>query len=313
MCLAKFDIPEIDLKILVSCFNDIRYLDLCNHTSKMFFQPPLELRQIEGKKVHTQWGVTWSKKSIYITDTSIDMNDRELLKSSILELDIDGNLIRELPLKGPPRKNKFDKIFSRPHQLQYYKGDLFLVDTGHNCIKIIDCDTCEYKDLIPFPGRFGSDIDHINALSISDDDKLYVSALNGKACVYDIDGKNINRCRNLQFTNGIHNIFVLYDKVCVQHSPGGTIINEDKSQVLNIGTYNRGIVITDQYIVVGQSAISEQSRRGDSNHVGSILIFDKKTKKKIGKVSLPQAGQVLEIRCLDQKDYAHYGKPFFSD
>lgn len=307
MCLAKFESPKIDLKLLISCYSDIRFLDLSNQTCKMFFQPSLEARQVNGEKLHTQWGITWSEKNVYLTNSALDLNDKQLLKASILELDIHGNLIREILPKGPLRKDKFDKVFSRPHQLQYYKGDLFLVDTGHNCIKIINCDTCQYRDFIPFPGRFGSDIDHINALSISDDNKLYVSALNGEACIYNIDGKDIKHLRNIRFTKNIHNIFVLYDMVCVQHSPGGTIIGEDGSRVLNVGAYNRGIVITNQYIVVGQSTVSERDRRGDCNHIGQIMIFDKKTRVKIGQIILPQAGQVLEIRCLNQLDYAHNG------
>ena len=301
MCLAKFNCPQINLKLLVSCFNEVRHLDLFNHTSKVFFQPPLELRQTQGKKVHTQWGITWNEKSIYITSTPVDINDKKSLKSLILELDVDGNLIREL----------FPKISNQPHQLQYYKGYLFLVDTGHNCIKIIDCNTCEYNDLIPFAGRFGSDIDHINALSINDD-KLYISALNGSACIYNLNGKEYHFLRRFEFVRGIHNIFILDDKICTNVSDTGDIIDEYKNKILSVGPYNRGIVITDKYILVGQSAVSLRDRRG-ANHMGAIMIFDRSTKNIIGKIILPEAGQVLEIRCLNQEDCAHHGKPLFSD
>ncbi len=306
MCLAKFECPEIDLKLLVACFSEIRYLDLSNLTSSMFFQPPLEFRQINGKKVHTQWGITWNEENIYITDTSINPKNKKQLKSSILELDINGQLIRELLFKNSSGQNETDRIFLQPHQLQYHKEHLFLVDTGHNCIKVIDCKTYQWTDIIPFPGRLGSDIDHINALSISDN-KLHISSLGGRACIYAIDGEKYNCLRNMKFVNNVHNIFVLDGKVCVHHSEGGTIVDENGQSPLNIGPYNRGIIITDKYILSGQSALSERERRGDQKNIGRIAIFDRGKKKKLGQIILPQAGQVLEIRCLNQKDHAHNG------
>ncbi len=306
MSLAKFECPKINLKLLVACFSEIRYLDLSNLTSSMFFQPPLEFRQVNGKKVHTQWGITWDEENIYITDTSINPENKKQLKSSILKLNINGQFIGELPFKNSSGQSETDRIFLQPHQLQYHKGYLFLVDTGHNCVKRIDCKTYQWIDIIPFPGRFGSDIDHINALSISDD-KLYISSLGGRACIYEIDGEKYNCLRSMNFVHNIHNIFVLDCKVCVHHSEGGVIVNENGQSLLNIGPYNRGIIITDKYILSGQSALSERERRGDQKNIGRIAIFDRKTKKKLGQIIMPQAGQVLEIRCLNQLDYAHNG------
>ncbi len=198
-------------------------------------------------------------------------------------------------------------MFTRGHQIQYCQGYIYLTDTGHNCIQRINCDTLRSQGIIPNAEKFGSDIDHINSLFI-DDGKLYVGCLEGTVYVYDLD--TLRLIREHEFPKELHNLFILDNELLSNYSSEGVIVDATGKPLFKVGAYNRGIILTDEYLLVGQSAVLETERRGGVDP-GYIMIFDRTTKEKIGQVELPGIGQLMEIRCLNQRDYAHYAKPFF--
>ncbi len=68
MCLAKFECPKINMKILMSGFHELRYLDLFNQIAEIFFKAPVEQRQTtDGKMITAHWGITWNEDHIYAT------------------------------------------------------------------------------------------------------------------------------------------------------------------------------------------------------------------------------------------------------
>lgn len=299
MCLAKFDCPKINMKILMSGFHELRYLDLFNQTAEIFFKAPIEQRQAtDGKMITVHWGITWNEDHIYATHQRF--LEKKLIQQ-ILVFDKNSKLLGPLPIPN--------NLFSKGHQIQYCQGYIYLTDTGHNCIQRINCDTLRSQGIIPNAEKFGSDIDHINSLFINDD-KLYVGCLEGMVYVYDLD--TLGLICEYDFPKELHNLFMLDNELLSNYSSKGVIVDATGKPLFKVGAYNRGIVLTDEYLLVGQSAVLETERRG-GGYPGYIMVFSRATKEKIGVIELPVMGQLMEIRCLNQKDFAHYGKPFLSD
>lgn len=300
MCLAKFECPKINMKILMSGFHELRYLDLFNQTAKIFFKAPVEQRQNpDGEMITAHWGITWNEDYIYATHNRVvHHEERPKISQEIITFGRNGMVLKTLPIAH--------NLFTRGHQIQYYQGYLYITDTGSNCIQRVNCDTLRSQGMIPNAEKFGEDLDHINSLFI-DSGKLYIGCLEGTVYVYDIE--TLGLIRELTFPKEVHNVFILEDQILTNHSNHGEIVNSSEDCFLKVGVYNRGIVITDEHILVGQSTrLIRERREGDSE--GYINIFNRTTKEKIGRIVLPTIGQVLEIRCLDQKDYAHNGIVF---
>ncbi len=299
MCLAEFHCPKINMKILMSGFHELRYLDLFEQTAEIFFKAPIEQRQTtDGKMITAHWGITWSEDYIYATHNIFEEGK---IKQLIINFDKDKKFLGVLPIPTD--------LFSRGHQIQYYEGYIYVTDTGRNCIQRINCDTLKSQRIIPNAEKFGSDIDHINSLFVNNN-KLYVGCLEGTVYVYNLD--TLGLMCEYEFPKELHNLFILDDELLSNYSSEGMIVNSIGRPFFKVGTYNRGVVITDEYLLVGQSAVLEAERRG-GDRPGYITIFNRFTKEKIGKIELPGMGQLMEMRCLDQKDYAHYGRPFVSD
>ncbi len=296
MCLAKFECPKINMKLLVSGFHELRSIDLLNQTSDIFFQAPIEQRQNpEGKRITAHWGITWNEDNIYATH-------QRFLEKKLIQQILVFNKNNTSPEVLPIPHN----LFSRGHQIQYHQGYIYLTDTGRNCIQRLNCDTFRSQGIIPNAAKFGSDIDHINSIFI-DSGLLYVGCLEGTVYVYNLD--TLGLIGEYGFPKELHNLFMLDNELLSNHSDKGYIVDAVGNPFLEVGPYNRGVVITDEYLLVGQSAVLKTDRRaGDSP--GHITIFNRFIREKIGRIELPGIGQLMEIRCLNQKDYAHYGKPF---
>lgn len=302
--LAKFNIQKIPIKLLISGFSDIRHIDLLNRTCEYFFRSPDSQIKTNNRLNLLHWGLTWNHDFVYAIHTPLAIrNHGKFTPTGLIgKFSFDGKLINYVPTK---------EKFVQPHQLQYYNGFLWLADTGSNNIKKIDPDTGESWAIIPEPSFPKGDIHHFNGIWIHNN-KLYVTSHSQRGFqgrlttpgVYVLD--YITHQFIAQWSQGshIHNVFILNDQICVCNSDMGTIVAQDGSTQLYVGAYNRGVAITDEYIFVGQSPVEVRERRG-GGHQCSIIIFDKNKRQRIGDIQLFNMGQVMEIRCINQKDYAH--------
>ena len=287
-----FDCDILDLKLLVSCYSEIRYIDLSQYKAKIFFQGRKNQQYFNGKKQLAHWGLTWDHDYIFAYH-AFPYNNEDLTHQ-IARLDFNGNLLDYLPIDIP---------FTQVHQLHCQGDFLWVVDTGHNLVHKINLKTYEHDTIVPDPSLdLTKDIIHLNAVWVKDD-IVYIGSHQGIVFCYNIN-TNKQICKH-RYDPDMHNIFILDNHLCTHMSAKGKIVDNNKHTFLKTKPYSRGIVITDEYILVGISPVAIRDRRS-GNLDGSIVIYDRKQNNKmIGKIIIPNAGQIIEIRCTNKKDYAH--------
>lgn len=286
-----FNCDKLNLKLLVSCYSEIRHLDLSQHKASIFFQGRKDQRFTYGEKQLAHWGITWNHNHLFVCHTFISQGK---LSHKIGRFTLDGYLLGYLPI---------DISFSQIHQLHCQGNFLWVVDTGHNLVHKINLQTYEYKTIIPDTSLdLTQDVIHLNSVW-SMHNTVYIGSHQGAIFCHDISSdKQI--CQH-HYDPNIHNVFILDGDLCTHMSARGEIINNSKRVLLKTKPYSRGIIITDEYILVGISPVTIRDRRS-GNLDCSILIYDRKQNNKmVGEIILPNAGQIMEIRCVNKKDYAH--------
>lgn len=231
------------------------------------------------------YGVTWDNESLYITEGDCVVkrkgSDREIL-----------------PYKG-----------SHLHQICFYDGRLYVVNTGGNVIDIIDPDTYEVET-IDLHGKPGVDDEHINSIFFTDD-HVYVCNHNHSQSFISVFTKDfkekVREIRNIgQYS---HNIYVEDDWVVTLDSVGKRIVRATglnrafvnlKDLDLDGCTYLRGMAKSKDFYIIGSSKWGE---RGDRN--GSRIIVLNNQFEVVEIMKVPVDSLIREIRITSEEDFAH--------
>jgi len=302
-----FNIDPIDIQLLVSVKCQILLVDLLKQEISTFFDKTTADRSkssLDYQMAESYYGITWDseKQIVYIVGSEPEVEDGRYLKTKLCKLTPNGELIDFIPIEE-------DMEFGCAHQIHYHDGFVFVADTLYNCVKKIDPSTGGGQSLKIDPKRFGKDFDHINSVWV--DDHIYVLG-NGRTGstiprIYIFDRDNYGLLGSVQQgIAGAHNIARLWDQRVVLASYKGALVGEKNQILIQAGRFARGLSITDDYVFIGQSIIAEREARLNSN-AGWISVHNNKDGTQIGNIKLSNAGQVHEVRCLNQKDYAHNG------
>ena len=298
---VKFNLPKLDFKFLVAGHNRIMHLDLMNQTSRVFHDSASSKAGIAS-----YYGMTWSANNIYVIGTPTDCVELNRVRTLLLCLDKDGNTLHNITM---PPEHKVVHV----HQIQYYKNKLFLVDTKHNAIRILDLENQIWSKFYPDPSRIDKDTDHFNSIWFdSNEEKMYIVSHgkdNTKIGCYNLsqlwtfDTNTFSFISKHQYGEFSHNAVRYKNRMLVCSSKNDVILSSPGEVFLKVGPHPRGIVIHEPYLFVGKSETAGREWR--SELTGYIEAFDLSTMKSIGTVEIPKIGQVYEIRCLNQDDIAH--------
>lgn len=193
------------------------------------------------------------------------------------------------------------------HQAQVKGNNIWVVNSAANNILVIDKKNGQVLTKVyPEPDKRDSDINHFNSVHFHED-AAYIIAHN-KTKKTKIPSKCYVLNKTHEVTETIlcgsesHNV-AIYNNELVTLNSQKREIRINNTQVYKTEGFCRGLAITEKYIIVGNSEILDRDKREKST--GSIEIIDIPTKKLVQKIILKNKGQILEIRVLDEKDFAH--------
>lgn len=302
----SFQIDNINLKLLVSVHRSILLVDVQNQQVTTFYEGP---NKDSLSPTESHYGITWNEENIFVVDT--------------MKNDAPRNRITRLTPTGD-----FNGFFVSPrhpmgevHQIFYCPDDnqIFITDTANNLLRIVAPSPNHEKDwwdIAPTDYMF-TDHNHFNGVWI-EKNSLYVIAHNREnpseifklGHYLDTRFKINNRRKWQQGQGDAHNI-VRYKGELVVLSTDGTIYGQGNKPVLYTKPFEplrwaRGLVLTDDYFVVGQSLrkLVKVDRTNPMNE-GKLEIFNSHDLSHVGTIVLDNIGQVYDVRCLNQKDHAH--------
>jgi len=270
-------------------------------------------------QIHTglgmYYGLTWLGDKLYVaarhnySDLSNNQNEKILVFNK--KLKFTGQLF---PWKNT--KLGFHSILADPKT-----NDLWMTCPGSNKVILMDITNGRRRDFWPFPKVKNREYNHFNSLMIHGDHML-LNAHNGfieprgsmnsdiLICSRSKDPKVLDRVVFKGVRNS-HCCFYIDDELCTCASDVGQIITKDGRKLLPeaLAGYTRGIVVTHDRVVLGESQRAQRENRLSAD--GWIHIYDRADMNKIKTIHLPKIGQVAEIRVLDIHDEHHSQvKPF---
>ena len=199
------------------------------------------------------------------------------------------------------------------HQILCYGRKLLVCNTWHDAIDVFD-GTIRSEQWRPFPTINELHVNSINAV----DGLLHVSAHNkslrpGEVYVMEPD---FNPRGVIEVGHDIHNVWAQGDALMVLATTETCIIRLLKGRRETIrlrpAGWLRGVAASAARTYVGLSSLATRAKR----HVGpaEILVYESAQLRKgcrpepVDVISLPDAGQVYEVRLIGVPDAGHAGK-----
>jgi len=213
-------------------------------------------------------------------------------------------------------------FLSQPHQLLCAPNQWIIVtNTGRNCITLYDPTHGFYKDIRIndiYWDRLGKDNlcgEHFNSVYLKND-RLYVLAhrftKNSRVLEFSYPDCTLLNQYDLQKRSGLHNIWVDdAGNIITCHSDAGELIEVKSNEILwatNACNYSRGLAVTEDSMIIGDSEVTVRENR--KNSLSVLWIIDRKTLNTLDCLTLGPYGAVHEVRLLDMRDEAHHGHLF---
>lgn len=212
------------------------------------------------------------------------------------------------------------------HQICVVGGALWMTNTFHNGLRIIDLESRVESDYFPYgngttPGSFETgDKNHFNTVR-SDGAQVYLLANNNvvraglrsrksKSRVLVIDPQQLEVTRDVAVRGMAgHDLWIEDGTFRTCDSARGVICGPEESCHLQVESWLRGVAITDRIMFLGKSYLAQRDQRGAGN--GELLAVDRRTRQIVSRVELTGSGGVYDMMLLDEPDLARFEKTPF--
>jgi hypothetical protein len=282
------------MKLIISSFNYIAIYDL---------DKGIESILDEGRGKY--FGVSWGDGTLYTT-VGVRPKIAERYGKKIEKIMC---FNKELKFQSFLFDNGFG--LKDVHQILCKDGFLWIVNSGRNRIDKFDFKSRKATSWYPLFFRRYRDFNHLNSISI-DGDKLYLLAHNNKRpsqiFIYTYPGLQL--LKKIILGKQAHNIYAEGSELFICDSLLSGNLISTKGNFLHIEKgYIRGLAVSKKLILVGSSnkASRYEREKGDCE----LYIFNRQTRKLESIDIIKGAGNIYEIRILDEWDYAHNIDPFF--
>lgn len=253
------------------------------------------------------YGVTWNQKSVYVI-----FGERLYTLNPSFGMRARDNM--HLSIKGPG-----------PHQILYDPevDRIFVTNTRHNNVRI--CDTaCKQRGCLDWTGWNEShnllgtfepdaprDINHINSIWCDGRHYWVCEHNRGPSCVKRFS-KEWRVVAYYQVGERIHNVYVEDGLLYTCSSACNAVIQYDinkKEEIQKVSfshvfeAFPRGMARSKDYLLIGLSNKAERKNRAKPAPA-AVAVLDNNLKIQ-GVIDLANCSQVLEIRIIDEVDFAH--------
>lgn len=194
------------------------------------------------------------------------------------------------------------------HQIDYYDGTLFFMNTYNNSIVSMDANGANISENFPNgpleAGRESSNYNHFNSINLTDNGYVVfahneTAKTNKESEIWFLnDDFRVSEVRNASVSSG-HNITILDGRPLYCGSLNGTLVWNEQT-VFDAETFTRGLSLSEDYVIVGGSDYGERHARGSLG--GSLFLLRRPSFELVYKMRIP--GMVQEIRRLDGPDFA---------
>ena len=256
------------------------------------------------------YGITWSEDNLYLVARN-NKGDQNMNKNEHIVI-LDNNFKKKGIIEF--KENPGTGFHSIQYDPQY--NNLWVTAPGLNKLILINLDNNNHKNIFPNKTKNKRN-NHFNSLTLLEN-KILVNSHNGfssigrsQIYVYSRDKKpKLLEIINTNVQPGSHNCFYIGDELCTCDSFASQVSTIDGKKLLpnRLNGYTRGIVLTDKYLVVGESQRAERHDRLTAD--GRIHIYKLDNMDKMKEIYLKNIGQIAEVRSLDDVDY-HHDIPLF--
>lgn len=250
------------------------------------------------------YGLTWLGNKLYVAARN-SVSDYRLGNEKILIFNRNLKQIGELPQTF--KNCGLHSILTSPD------NKLWITASLKNKIICVDLITNSVYNIYPNPKAIDVDHNHFNALTW-DNDKILINVHNHSR------GSEIWICNPDPF-DVIKKIAMpgsTHSHCCWKDNDSYWTCASEESQIKNhhgdsllpkkLVGYTRGLVLTKNRLIVGESERAVREKRATSG--GLIHIYERGTMRHITTYRWPNIGQIAEIRALDAYDEHHWPDPF---
>ena len=205
----------------------------------------------------------------------------------------------------------------QPHQIEWIDDQVFVTNTGRNCLSVFDNEGKFCKDVylneIRWDDKNGiRSGNHFNSVYRTGE-RMFIVAHNYSrpSEIWELSWPEL-RVINTIITSAswAHNIWSCEWGLLIcnskQRSLYDVLSGKNIWQAGEEITITRGLAASEDYIFVGQSNYAERKERYWKS--GGIWVIDRKTLKTLDRIVLPGSGDVQEIRLVDVPDDCHNGQ-----
>jgi hypothetical protein len=212
------------------------------------------------------------------------------------------------------------------HQICLVEDNLWIANTFHNGIRIVNIHTRIEQDYFPYnngsvPGSFDiADKNHFNTIRY-DGKLVYVIANNSvvrsglrkrrsRSRILAIDPKT-TRIRKSTAVRGhaAHDLWIEDDVFKTCDSARGVICGPNSASYLKLDTWLRGVAIADRIMFFGKTCWSPREQRSLGN--GEIIAVDRRSQKILARTEIEGSGGVSDMFLLNHRDLARFHKKPF--
>ncbi len=235
-------------------------------------------------------------------------------KNEKIVLSHSGGYLQNFGINCKPKRTK--RHLHQPHQIEWAQDKILVTNTGKNCLSVYDEDgkLCRdvYLNEIHWDDKnINRKGNHFNSVH-KHGEKVFVVAHNYErpSEIWELNWPDLE-VENIQVCDAgwAHNIWVSDHGKVICDSMNNRLYNVSTNETLwqsnEGGTLTRGLAVSDDYIFVGYSSVSERHDRFWKT--GGVWIIDRNTYKMVKKIPIPGSGDINEIRLLDEADEGHNG------
>jgi hypothetical protein len=212
------------------------------------------------------------------------------------------------------------------HQICTVAGSLWITNTYHNGVRIIDLENRIEKDYFPYhngttPGSFDpGDRNHFNTIRY-DGKQVFMLASNNtvqpglrkrksKSRVLVVDPRTLRITADVAVRGMAgHDLWIEDGALRTCDSARGVICGPENAAYARVEPWLRGVAISDRIMFMGKSAQAARHQRAVGN--GQILAIDRTTQTIVSRTEIAGSGGVYDMMLLDEPDLARFGKAPF--